>query len=183
MVSYYSKELKWLVLSSFNFIILVFTLVALLFVFVRLLHRYNIVGVFFFILLAIPVILDKVKRTFAYDIVQKTFVQAIRQLHCSVLFGLTEITSVWKFDVRRRFLKVNISYGNTLDAQNSLGSALGVPDILLLDWIEFCIIAHYTTCLGYVSAFLQFVQRSVPIYNIIYMCFVVVCHNFSIPVF
>ena len=57
-----------------------------------------------------------------------------------------------------------------MDAHNSLDSVLGVPVMCLLDWIDVCRIAEYITCLKYVSIFLQFVWRSVPLYNIISMC-------------
>ena len=127
--------------------------------------------------------LDKVKRTSAYDIIQNTFVQAIRKIHFPFSYSPPEITIVWKFDGRRRFFQVKISCENMMGAHNSLDSALGVPVMCLLDWIEVCNIADYITCLKYISVFLKFVRRSVSLYSIISMCFVFVCHNFYIPVF
>ena len=83
----------------------------------------------------------------------------------------------------KKVFQVNICCENMLDAHNSLDSDLGVPVICLFYWIDVYSIADYITCLKYVSTFLKFVRRYVPLYNIISMCFVVVCHNFSIPVF
>ena len=64
-----------------------------------------------------------------------------------------------------------------LDVHNSIDSALGVPVMYLINWIEVFSIAEYITSLKYGSVFLQFVRRSVLIYDIISICFVVVCHN------
>ena len=146
-------------------------------------HKWIIAWVFFFVLVDIIVMLNKVKWNYDYDPIQKASVQAIRQIHCYFLYGIPEITSVWRFDGRRIFLQVNICCKNILDVHNIIDSALGVPVIFLLDWIKVCSIPDYITCLKCVSIFLQFVQRYVPLYNIISMCFVFVCNNSSIPVF
>ena len=73
-----------------------------------------------------------------------TSVQAIRKLHCHFSYDPPEITNVWKFDGRRNVLQVKISCENMLDMHKSLDSALGVPVMSLLDWIEVCSIADYT---------------------------------------
>ena len=51
----------------------------------------------------IPVMLDKVKRKFAYDIILGTFVQVISQIHCDFSCGIPMIASVCKFYGRIRF--------------------------------------------------------------------------------
>ena len=127
--------------------------------------------------------LNKVKCISVYDLNHKTFVQAIRQFNCPFSYVLPAITSVWKFDGKRRFLKAVIFCKNMLDAYKIIDSDLGVPLRCLLDWIEVCSIADYIICLKCVSVLLKLVLRSVPLYNIISMCFVVVSHNCSIPVF
>ena len=89
--------------------------------------------------------LDKVNCTSAYDLIQKTFVQDIRQLHCTFLYGLPAIKSVYNFYGRRRFLQVNILCENMLYVHKNLDSDLGVPLMCLLDWIEVCSISDYIT--------------------------------------
>ena len=125
----------------------------------------------------ILVVLNKVKRTSVYAIIQKTFLQAIGQLHSAFSCGILKIVIVWKFDGRRRFLQVNIICKGFLDACNSLDGAWGLPMTRALYCIEVCSIADYITCLKSVTIFLQFVQSSVPFYNMISICFVVVCHG------
>ena len=126
--------------------------------------------------------IDKVKHTFAYDIIHKTFVQAIRKLHCAFLCGIPEIVSVWKFDGRIKFFQVKIICKDILEGQISLDGDWSVPVKLLLDWIEVYSITYYITCLRYVNIFLKLMRRSIPLYNIVSTCFVVFCNNCSIPV-
>ena len=68
-------------------------------------------------------------------------------------------------------------------AYNSLDGAQGVPATRSLYFIELCRIADCITCLKSVSILLKFVRRSITLLNIIYICLVVFCHNFYIPVF
>ena len=65
-------------------------------------------------------VLNKVKRISIYDIIQKTFVQVIRQIHCAFACVLLAIESDWKFYGQRRFFKINISCKDMLGAHKTL---------------------------------------------------------------
>ena len=123
---------------------------------------------------------NKVKQKYVYNLIQKTFVQVIGQLRWAFSCGLPEIISVWKFYGRRRLFKVDITCKYMLDKYTSLDSEQGVLVTRLLSWIEVCSIAAYINCLKSVSAFLYFVQRYIPLYNITSICFVLACNNLTL---
>ena len=170
-------------LFSFVFLfVLIFTLTPFFFIFIRQQKRRIIVRLFFLLLAVTIIMLDKVKHISVYDLIQKTFVQAIRQLHFSFFCSIPTIEIVWKFDGTRSCLQLNIRCKGIIYMYTILDGAQGVLVVRSLDWTEVCIIASYITCLKYTSVFLLFVWSYVPLFNIIYICFVVVYHYCSIPV-
>ena len=132
-VSFYFEILKLLVIliCIFNHLFIIWH------------QRCIIFRVLLIILLVILFVLDKVKGTSVYDLNHKTFVQAIRQLHCDFWCGIPTIESVWKFYRIRRFFQVKIKY-NDMMTHTPVLMVIRVYQ-RLASWIGFRYVALKTT--------------------------------------